>query len=105
HERAGIGEHAYKAAKQATIGERVQLPLHRFFLIEEPPATAELDLARYALVLEIADHGCNDIVVSRVEVIENDFGQSVLVCEPAEICAESLGLWPVADRVKADIAT
>src|SRR5256885_158777 len=52
----------------------------------------------------IADHSGEEIVVSRIEVVENDFGQRVLLREAAEIRAERLGPWPVSDGVEADIA-
>src|SRR5580704_17663054 len=42
HERARISEHADETRKQTDIGDGVQLPFDRFFLVEVPPAAAEL---------------------------------------------------------------
>ena len=105
HDGARIGEHANEAAKQSAVGERIQLPLHCFFLIKEPPAAAELDLARHTSILEIADDGSENIVVSRVQVIENDFGQSILFFQAAEVCAERLRLGPVANGIEANVTS
>ena len=75
HEGPRIGQHADEARNQAAIGKRVNLPGHRLFLVEEPPAAAELDLAGHRAILEIADHGGQYIVIGWIQVVQHDLRQ------------------------------
>ena len=93
-----------KCDEQAVVRQRVQLPLHRFLLIEEPPAAAELDLARDAAVLEIPDHRRERVVVGRVQVVDDRLRQRVVLLEAIEIPAERVNLRQIADRVVAGVA-
>src|SRR6185312_6320758 len=70
-EAAGVGDHADEAAEQPEIGEGVHLPLHALLLVEEPPAAAELELAGDAAVLEAADHRPEEVVIHRVDVVDD----------------------------------
>ena len=103
HEGARIGKHAHEARQQPHIGKRVHLQLHALFLIQEPPAAAELHLARRFPVLEVADHGGEGVVVHRVDVIEDGLRQGALLVEAVQEIAERIGLPPVAHGVEAGV--
>lgn len=105
HEAAAVGEHADEAAEEAEIAEGVDLPLHAFFLIDEPPATAELHFAGRGAVGVVAGHGAEDVVGGGIDVVEDGFRQCVLGVETVEEAGEGFGLGPVADAVAADIGT
>ena len=76
-ERAGIREHADEAREQAGGGERVELEFHAVLLVEEPPAGAELDLAGDRAVLEGTGQAGEEVIVTRVEIVEHDLRQRV----------------------------
>ena len=105
HETAAVGEHADEAAEEAEVAEGVDLPLHAFFLIDEPPATAELDFAGRGAVGVVACHSAEDVVGGGIDVVEDGFRQVVLGFEAVEEAGERLGLRPVADAVASDIRT
>lgn len=98
HEGARVGEHAEEFGEEADVGEGVDLPLHAFFLIDEPPGAAELDL-------EIAGHCCKGVVVDGIHVVENHFGQGFLGIETVEIRAEPGDLRPIADGIEASVGS
>jgi len=103
HKGAGIREHTNETREQTNVRERVQLPLNAFLLIEKPPATANLNLARSAAILEIAGHGGEDVVIAGIEIVEDHLGQGILAIELIEVGTEGLRLREAADRVKAGI--
>src|SRR5690606_14164943 len=96
---ARVGEHADELREKPELGQRVKLHFHTFLLIEEPPAGAELDLARSGAVLEVADHRTENVVVGWIEVIEDDLGQLVVAVECVEVTRKSARLRKVSDRV------
>ncbi len=76
-ETSGIGQHTDKATHQTHVGEGIDLLFHPVFLIEIPPARAELDFSFDRSVIEVADHGCKYFIVSRVEVVNHRFCQLI----------------------------
>lgn len=100
-----IREHAHELGQQAERRERVDLPLHAFLLVEEPPAGAKLQPARHGAVLKIAHHRGEDVVVGRVQVVEHDPRQRVFAVQRVKVARERAGLREVADRVHAGIGT
>ena len=97
-ERAAVGDHAHETAQQALVGERLQLPFHPVLLVEEPPAAAELHFSGRAAVLEIAEHGGDQVVVDRVVVVEDGLGQAVLLIEAVEEPGQRPGQIAIAHR-------
>lgn len=105
HKGTRIGEHSDEARQQAIVGKGVKLPLHSLFLVEEPPAGAELDLARDTTILIIARHRRHRVVIGGVEVVNDGFGQVTTRVESIEVARQILRLRPVADGVEASIGT
>ena len=54
-------------------------------------------------VLEVADHGGEELVVAGVEVVEDRLGELVLRVEAVEEARQRRGLREVADRVEAGV--
>ena len=102
-ETARISQHADKPAEEAEIAEGVELPFHSFFLVKEPPAAAELNLARHAAVLKISKHGGEDVVIRRIEIVENGLRQPVVSVQPVKIPGQGRCLRVVADGIEAGI--
>lgn len=105
HERARVRNHAHEPRQQPEIRERVHLPFHAVLLIQKPPPAAELDFARDAAVLEIAEHGAEHVVIRRIEIVKNGAGQCVFGFEPVQKRRQRPGLWQVAHGIKAGVAT
>ena len=103
HERAGVCDHADEAREQPEIGQCVELLSHALFLVEEPPARADLHFGRNSAVLEVPGHRREGVIVRRVEVVEDRFWQGVLVVELIEKALESAHMRSVADRIEAGI--
>ena len=103
HEAAAIGEHADPVGEEPEIAEGIDLPFHAFFLIEEPPTGAELDFARRVAVHEVAAHGGEGVVVGRVDVVEDGFGERAAGVESVEEAGERFGLGGIADGVEAGV--
>ena len=102
-ERAAVGQHADEAAQEPQVRQRVHLFLHAVFLIQEPPAGAELHFAGHAAVLKVADHRGDNLVVGRIDVIENRFGQPVVAIQAVEELYHRLRAEKVADRIETGI--
>src|SRR5437868_13264000 len=96
HETARVGEHADKTREEAIVGQGIELPLDSLFLIEKPPATAELDFSGRDAVLKGPESSRKDVVVGGVDVIQNRFWQRVFAMQQIEIFVKRLRLWPVA---------
>ena len=103
HERARVGEHSDKPAEEAVVRKRVELPLDSLFLIEEPPAAAELNFAGRFSVLKAADRGGENKIVDGIVVVDDRFRQRVFLLEQVEIFAQGFGLRPIADVVVAGV--
>jgi len=101
----GIGQHPDKPAHQSHIGQRIDLPYHTILLIEEPPGRSELYLSGNGPVIEIADHGRNEFIIGRIEIVKNGLRQFVLSIEPVEKPTERPPLGEIADRIPARIGT
>src|SRR5215472_12519821 len=101
HEGAGIGDHANEGGEQPAIRKRIQLPLHRLFLVEKPPAAAKLDLTGHSPILKIADHGGESIIVCRVSVINNHLGKGAGMIQSVKVGSQRLYLWPISYRIKS----
>ena len=101
---ARICQHADEAAEEPEIGERRELPLHRFLLVEEPPTGAELDFAGNRAVVEISDHRPEDVVVRRVQVVEDHAGQFAGLIQRIEITCQGPGLRKIPDAIEAAVA-
>ena len=82
--------------------ERI-LRLHPVLLVQEPPARAELHLARHRPVLEVAGHGCHQLVVARVQVVEDRSREPPLAVEAVEEPRQRSRHLEVADRVGAAV--
>ena len=104
-ERARVGHHADKTAQQAEIGERVELPFHALLLIEKPPAAAQLHLAGHRAVLKISDHRGEDIIVGRIDVVEDRPRQLVGVVERAQVGGQRPRLRKIADRIEPAVGS
>ena len=102
-EAARIGHHADEPRQQAHVGERVHLLRHAVELIEEPPGRSVLHLPGHGAVLEVADHGREQRVVARVEVVEDGLRELIRVVEPVEEARERPGDLEVADRIEARV--
>jgi len=102
-EAARVGEHADEPAEQAEVRQGIDLPLHRLLLIEEPPAAAELDFPGDGAVLEITDHGREDVVVGGVQVVEHGARKLPRAIERVEVAPQRAGLRKVADAVESRV--
>src|SRR5215470_4710742 len=103
HEAARVGEHADEAGEQPVVRKGVKLPLDGFFLVEEPPAAAELNFPWGDAVLEGTERGGEYIVVGGIEIVEDHFRQRVFAMEQVEIFVERFGLRPIADGVESGV--
>ena len=65
-EASGIRQHPDETADQSHIGKSVHLFDHPVFLVQKPPARAELYLAFDAPVVEVPDHRGKNLVVGRI---------------------------------------
>ncbi len=83
-EGAAVGDHAHELAQQSQVGEGVKLALHAVLGVEVPPGGAELHFAGDAAVLEVAQHGGDQVVVHGVVVVEDCLGQVVVAVEAVE---------------------
>jgi len=88
HERARIRDHADEAREQAEIRQGIHLPFHAFFLVQKPPAGAELDFSRNRAVLEIPDHRGKGVIVRRIKVVDDGFRERIFLVEPVQITGE-----------------
>ena len=105
-ERPRVGQHAHEAAQQTQRREGVHLFLHAVLLVEEPPPRSELDLpGAVAAVLEIADHRGHQLVVARIEVVDDGLRKAVVAVEHVEEFRHLPADREVADRVEARIGT
>jgi len=66
HKASGVGQHADELTQQSHVGKGIELSFHTVLLVIEPPARTELNLARCAPVLEIADHCGDQFVVTGI---------------------------------------
>ena len=105
HERPRVRDHAHEAREQAEIRQRVQLPLHRLLLIEKPPARAPLDFPGHAAVLKISDHRREQIIIRRVQVVDDRLRQRILLIQPIQITRERLRLRKIPDRIEPRVRT
>ncbi len=76
---------------------------HAFFLVEEPPAGAELDFSGDGSVLEDSGHGGEEVVIAGVHVVENHFGKGLKGVEGVQEVGECGALLGVAHGVEAGI--
>ena len=74
-ERTAVGKHAHEATQESEYAEGIHLSLHTIQLIVEPPSATKLNLAWCGTFLEVAYHGGNHLVVSRVDALQNSLGQ------------------------------
>jgi hypothetical protein len=102
-EATAVGEHAHEAGEQTCVGQGVHLRRHALELIVEPPAAAELHLAGGLAVLEVADHRGEQVVLRRVDVVQDRLGQFLPAGQRAEVGAQADGLRIVADRIEARV--
>ena len=102
-EAAAVGQHPDKAAQQAELRQLGHLPLHAVFLIVEPPAGAELHLARHPFALEVTDHGAQHFVIAWVQAVENGFRQQVLFVLLAQQLRQLFSHRAIVDRVEAHV--
>ena len=98
-----IGEHADEVGEEANGGEDVDLVFHAFDGVIKPPAGAELDLGAEGRFLEGAAGGCEDGVVTRVEIIDDGLGEFVDGGEGIEEGEEGFALGPVADGIESRV--
>ncbi len=98
-----IGQHPDEASENAEMRKGVYLPLHRFFLIEEPPTAAELHLARESSVLEVAEHRREGVVIRRVEVVEDDLWEFIRRIESIKIALNRFHADAFTDGIEAGI--
>ena len=105
HEGPGIGDHADEAREQAEVGEGVELPFHAFLLVEEPPPGAVLDLAGDGAILKVTDHGGEDVVIRRIEIVEDGLGQAIVGIEAVQVGGQGLGLREIADGIEAGVGS
>src|SRR5439155_1267976 len=78
---ARIGDHTDEAGEEAHVRQRADLRRHAVDLVQEPPRRAVLHLAGHRAVLEIADHRGEQLVVARIDVVEDGFGELAAVVE------------------------
>ena len=102
-EAAGISHHPDEAAQKSEVGEGVQLCLHPFLLVKEPPSAPHLDLARHTSILKVSDHGAEDVIIGRVQVVENGARQFADPVQRTEKASQRLGMRVVADGVASGI--
>ena len=102
-EAARVGDHPHEAREQAHVREGAELRLDAVLLVEEPPGGAVLHLARDGAVLEVADHGREELVVARVQVVEDRLGQLIALVEAVQEAASAARLLEVADGVAAHV--
>ena len=72
-------------------------------LFEEPPAGTELHLTGRDAVHEVACHGGEQVVLRRVQIVNDHFGQGLHLAEAAQVAGKRFALVPVADRIAADV--
>ena len=99
-ERPTVRQHPDEAPQKAQRGQDVHLRLHPVFLIEEPPARAELDLAGRHAVLEVPEHRPDQVIVDRVQIVEDRPREFVLTVQRVEVARHGQRAVAVADRVE-----
>ena len=102
---ARVGEHAHEAAQKAEVGERVHLAAHADFLVEEPPAGAELHLAGDRAVIVGIGHGHHHCIVLGVKAVEDGLGELALAGETVEETVAGSGDIQVMDGIVAGVGT
>ena len=100
---ARISQHAHEAPQEAIIGKGIELPLHRFLLIEKPPAATKLQLTRNGAVLEITGHRRENIIIRRVKIIEHGPRKLIGRIKGVEIPTQPTRLPKVTDGIEARI--
>ena len=103
NEGAGVRQHADETAQQTQRSQRVQLVFHAVFLVAEPPAGTELNLARNAVALEVAQHGADDVIVLRIQAVENGLGQVARALFFGQQLGEILRDAGIVDGVEAHV--
>ena len=91
--------------KQTSARQCIDLPLHAFFLIEVPPARSKLHLAHRFSILEITNHRRDEIVVRRIEVVNDRLGQTTILIQTIQKLTKRSSLRRIAKRVAAEITT
>ncbi len=81
------------------------LPFHAVFLVVEPPAGTELDLAGNAIALEIAQHGGQHFVIAWIQAVQDGFRQLVVAILRIQQTGQRRGDQTIVDRVKTGIRT
>ena len=54
-------------------------------------------------VLEIAEHGGEDVIVRRIEVVDDGLGQRIFPVEAVQIGGQRAGLRKIADGIEAGV--
>ncbi len=88
-EGSAVGEHADELAQQAELREALDLACHAVELVVEPPSAAELHFAGRDAVLEIPDHGGDDLIVARIEIVDDRLGQAPCEVEAIKVLGQS----------------
>src|SRR6202044_363503 len=87
HEGSRVGDHTDEAREQIDVGKRVQLPLHAFLLIQEPPTAAKLNFSVKAFAGKASDECGKGVILDRIGVVHNRFREYVVLLKPIEkIC-------------------
>ncbi|MBI3691477.1 MAG: hypothetical protein HY239_12725 [Mycolicibacterium aromaticivorans] len=77
--------------------------LDAFFLIKEPPGSAELDLPRLPAVVKAASQGSKSVVVPWIHVVKDHLGQGIFLLEMVEVRAQRGCLRPVPHAIESGI--
>ncbi len=80
-ETSGICKHPHKAAQQSHIRQSIELFDHAILLVQEPPARSPLYFTSNCTIIVITNHGGHQLIISRVQVIQYGFCQTVLAVQ------------------------
>ena len=82
-EAAAVRQHTHEVAQQAQVGQAGHLLLHARLCIVEPPGAAVLDLPATSVPWNRADDGIQQLVVRRIQTVQNGAGGSSPVSSSA----------------------
>ncbi len=100
---AAVGEHADEVAQQAEVRQAGHLGGHAGLGVVEPPAAAQLDLARHLRALEGAQNRRQHVVVRAVQAVEDHPRQLAGRIQRVEIAADRLAAADGRHRVKPGV--
>jgi len=87
--------------EEADGREGIDLILHSFDGVIEPPTGSKLNFPAHRRFLEGTTGRCKDGIISWIKVVDDGLGQAINRCEGIEEGENRLSLRPIADGVES----